>query len=1154
MKKNRTYGLMEDIGLLKMIKIMRLAIFILFLSLSQVFAVDSYSQQTKLSLDLKNAKVEDVLDKIEKSSEFYFMYNKGMVDVERKIDIQVEGKGINQILDKVFENTGISYSIKDRQILLINNSMVKYGAESNAQQQKSISGKVTDSSGASLPGVSVVIKGTTTGVITDMDGKYTLAKVPENATLVFSFVGMKTQEVKVGTQNSINVVLAEEAIGLEEVVAVGYGTQKRAELTGAISSIDGNSMARTNSLSVNGALQGRAAGITVTSASGQPGGAVTVRIRGGGNMNSSDPLYVVDGQIMGGGPAVVFAQSGLAKSNDTDNPLSNINPKDIESIRILKDAASTAIYGTRAANGVILITTKSGSTLGKPKMSYSGTVGFSNTTNRLKFLDSKDFMERMNTQYVNAGLPPIYSDITTALQTVGNTNWGDEILRTGILHDHTITLQGGTDLFNYYTSSNYNHSEGTVIGTNFERLNFRFNSNAKISNKINIGNRLNVSSKKTKAMQDPLGSIGFSDSRENTASSFIQLSLIRPPVFKVKHEDGSWAGTDNASLDLRPNPVALVDRANQYNKQLQVNGSLFVEYEPVKNLKIKTMGSLEFSNSDYYGFMPLFKEDIFLQEISQVAMLKNTSSIWTWDNTANYRIALGNHIFSFLTGISATQANSSSLTGSSGWDDNDFKLVADNAKVRSFNSDMDKWSLYSLFGRFNYNFKDKYLLTANLRRDGSSKFGSNYKFGIFPSVSAGWWISEEKFFPQIPLISRLKLRGGFGKVGSDAIPTFQYLPLLRSDYGYPFDNAKSSQGLMLAGVANPNLRWETTSDANLGFDMMMLNDHLSVTAEFYQKKQSDVLLAVPLPPTSGFTSALSNTGSSETKGFDLSMEYNNSTGKLNYSFNMNISHYKSTVKELGVGQDQIFVFQSASGEYAAVMKPGEVLGAFYGFVSEGIFQTQEEINIANKLGDPLVPYQSPQTSPGDFKYKDLNNDGVINSKDRTIIGNPHPDLVVSLGGNFSYKQFDLSFMLYSSIGNDIYNLSYAQYTQSGGGVNKVSDVKNAWHGAGTSNSIPRAVQTDPNQNSRYASHLIENGTYLRLRDLQIGYTLPESVTGNVFKNARAFISGQNLLTFTKYKGFDPEIGAYRGVSAATGIDQATYPNVRSLNLGITVNF
>jgi len=1131
------------------------------MAMNLLFALPNNAQEVKsvretyVSVDFQNYSLITVFEQLEEKTGFKFSYDDKHIDRRLRIDLNGDNVTLEQVLLKLSKEAHLKFR-QINKVIDVGKRVRKGEVPLNVEviQSRTVTGQVTATDAPQgLPGVNVILKGTSTGTVSDIDGNYSIDVPSDESVLVFSSVGYVQEEVPVGNQSVINMSLTPDITALEEIVVVGYGSQKRAEISGSISTVDGEELTKTNALSANEALQGRAAGVNITSSSGQPGGAVTVRVRGGGNINASDPLYVIDGQIVGGGPEVVFAQEGLPKSNDTFNPLSNLNPNDIESIRVLKDASTTAIYGARAANGVVLITTKKGTTTGVPKLSYRGSVGFSNNTNLLEFLDTRSFMERMNEQYENAGQPVLYPNIDAAIDTLGNTDWTDELFRTGFQTDHNLAVQGGNEKFNYYSSLNYNQSEGTIIGTGFERLNLRFNSDAKINDRLNVGNRLFISGTNTRGVRNALGQPGFFDNRESTVS-FVNLGVVRPPVFKVKHEDGSWAGTNNPSLDLRPNPVALVARDDQKERELSIMGNVFVEVEPIKNFKIKSTGSIQVNNNYFYGFVPLYEEDLYLKENSDVRMDKSTTTLWTWDNTANYRFKLGNkHNFSLMAGVSATEWNLNAVNGSSQWDDNEFREVGSNATTSILDSELDTWSLSSVFGRFHYNFDGKYLLTANIRRDGSSKFGPQNRYGTFPSISLGWWLSDEGFFPENDIVSKVKLRGGYGEVGSDAIPAFQYLPTLRGDFGYPFNDASFSQALVLNGIATPGLMWETTKDFNLGMDLIMFNDHVTFTAEYYSKKQTDALLSVPIPPTSGFENILTNTGEAENKGVDLSLEYQNQSGELDYSFTANFSHYKSQVNKLGVGQEQIFVFNGSSGQSAAVMRPGEVLGAFYGFVTEGIFQTQAEVDAANEL-NPDEPYQSAATAPGDFRYKDLDGNGVVNSQDQTVIGNPHPDFTLGFNGSIYYKQFDFSFLLYASVGNEIYNLNRVRFVESGRGVNKVVDVKNAWDGPGTSNTIPRAHQTDPNQNTRWASHLIEDGSYLRLRNLQIGYTLPESVMGKAFSNARIFVSGQNLLTFTGYSGYDPEIGAYRGISAATGIDQSIYPNVRSYRLGVTIDF
>lgn len=1000
-------------------------------------------------------------------------------------------------------------------------------------QISSVSGKVTDkSNGAPLPGVNIVVKGTTNGTISDAEGTYNLTVQSDDPVLVFSSIGYLTQEVAVGNQAEINVQMAEDIASLEEVVVIGYGTQKKSNITGAIASVSGEELEKVQVASFDQAIQGRAAGVYVTSNSGQPGGGISVRIRGIGSINNSNPLYVVDGVIVGAG------------NSETSNPLASLNPNDIASVEVLKDAASAAIYGARAANGVVLITTKRGAT-GKPLLNYNGYYGMQVPTSNLpRPMNAQEFAENMNIAFTAAGQDAPFDDPASLGE---GTNWKNVLMRNGRIQDHQLSISGGTENHNYFVSGNFFRNDGIMIETFHERMSFRVNTDNKLSDKWSVGNSLAFS--RTSRYDNGSGNRTF------IHGAFTEIYQMLPTM-PVYNPDGSFAGPTDTRLERRRNAASsqlLPDRDNKENRLL---GNLYVNFEPIKGLTLKTSFSTDIQAQNTYFFEPPYKEGLLEDLYSNVNRSAANSTFWLWENFATYQNSIGMHNFSAMVGTSAQNAEYRFITASAEYESDAFTEVSNSALVNNSSTSLSEESLASVFGRITYNFDERYLLTANVRRDGSSKFGPNNKFGVFPSFSAGWRISEEEFFNS-EFINELKLRGGWGQVGSDAIGNFKYLAALNTGFNYPFGNQEgtSSLGAALQELGNPNIQWETSTEWSLGADIGLMENRLTLTADYFEKTRTDMLLTLPLAGISGLTQTVDNVGELLNKGFEFSTNYRKSTGKFTYDLGLNFTTFHNKVVDIDILEEIVSSTYSGSGA-VALIREGQPLGVFYGLVTEGLFQTPDEVQQANAMdGDESTPYQLSGTAPGDFKYRDLDGDGRITSDDRKIIGSPVPDFTYGINGNLQYGAIDLNFQLFGVQGNDILNIGRSIRESSGRAFNKSSTVVNAWNGPGTSNSIPRPIVTDPNQNVRVGTHLVEDGSYLRLRNIQIGYHIPETLLARIgVSRARAYLAGQNLLTFTGYSGNDPEIGFDSNNTAANGIDQDLYPQARTYSLGINIGF
>ena len=1167
MKKNRTYGLMYKIGLLKMIKMMRFTIFILLLSLSQTFAVNSYSQQAKLSLDMRNARLEDVLDRIEKNSEFFFMYNKNMINVDRKVDIQVEEKNVSEVLNKIFANTDISYSIKDRQILLISSSMDVKG-EPITQQQKFISGRVTDSSGGPLPGVSVVVKGTTTGVITDMDGKYSLPKVSENAILQFSFVGMKTQEVVVTGKPTINVTLVEESIGIDEVVAVGYGSLKKSDVTTSIVSADAQDLKDQSITSFEQGLVGRLSGVQISQSNGAPGGGINMTIRGTSSISGGNsPLIVVDGVPLSSSNSDKFSQGQSTSVNFsagyTVNPLSAINPSDIESIEILKDAAAASIYGSRGSNGVILIQTKSGKYNKKSSIKLNVYGGIQQVTKKVDVMNAYELAQysklaRDNSWIAkdpahNSANDPLGQRATTSdryaqyfipylngEKGLTDTDWQDEIFRTAPIQNYEISMSGGKENLNYYVSGNYFDQEGIVINSGLKRYGARVNLNAKFSDKVRMGVNFNPSYSDYKIVQ----------TEQNWGKEGVIITaLMFHPNLSPRNPDGSLRlgemiktnyGPLGSSVALIENPVALAELIKNSLDHTRLLGNSFLELDIIDGLTFKTSIGIDLNFMDRAYYRPKvlnFSNELAPTATNNYAWTNNSSTRnWLSENTLSYKNIFGKHSLNYLVGYTAQKERNKRQYLEGRDFPNDIVTTLNAAKSTTGFTEEREWSLLSYLGRVQYNFDNKYLLNVSLRRDGSSRFGKNTKWGWFPSLSSAWRVSNEKFFPKDGIIDDLKVRASYGLTGNTEIPFYGGTALLNIE-GYVLGN-KVVTGFAPVTAPNPNLSWETTSNLDVGSDINLFRNKLTVSADYYISNTRDLLLDVTVPGTSGFQSSLQNVGELENKGFELTVGTTQKFRKITWTGSFNFSTNKNKVIALAPGQTQ-FLKNGGLNDPSFIVKVGAPLGSYYGYKVLGTFKTQEQFNSTPHL-------VGQNQGVGDFIYADTNNDGKVDTNDRTILGDNNPDFTWGCSNTFEFGNIDLSFNIQGVHGFEIFNAMHRYLAETWGNDLSVylrDDAPRPVWGIGTSS------------HTRPSSWHVEDGSFIRVQNIKLGYTLPSRWFSNkALSSVKCYVSALNPFTFTKYSGYNPEVSNNSGDATRAGEDFGNYPVSKSFVFGFNIEF
>jgi len=980
----------------------------------------------------------------------------------------------------------------------------------NIRQDIIVTGKVTDANGLGLPGVSVKEKGTKASATTDINGNFKIAVSGNNATLIFSYIGFEAQTITLDGRMSINVSLKESVNLLSDVVVVGYGTSKRSDLTGAISSINMKDVKSLPVPDAGQAIQGRASGVQVI-APGAPGSNVTIRVRGTNTIGNSDPLIVIDG-----------VPSGL--------PLNAINPDDIASMDILKDASALAIYGSQSAGGVLLITTKKGAA-GKGHLDFKAYAATEKATSMPEMLNSQQFAALHNEMMANnnQALNPAYADpssITT------NTDWLGILFQTAALQNYSLSYSGGSEKSTYYVSGGYTDKEGIVINNRYKRYNVQFNTDNKVFNWLRFTNNLT-----------------FSHDKKTSGSINIRNAMSALPVQPLTNPDGSWSGPDGQSSwygDVR-NPIgeALVNsnRTLGYN----VLGNIAGEFTIVKQLKFKTTGGLQAAFWDDRNWSPKYDWKPIKNEFSVLSQSYNKKLAYLWDNYFTYDATFNTkHHLTLMGGASMQDSKYSNISASKSDFISDGAAELNNGTVNEPSGGLsNQWRMFSLLSRVNYSYANKYLLTANFRRDASSRFGPNNKWASFPSASVKWRLSEESFFKKGKVVGDLSIRAGYGITGNQEIGLNDYLAKLFT--GMAVFNGQIVTTVIPLVMPNADLKWEGVEQGNIGVDATFLNGRITLTADAYIKNTNDMLVPMAVPVTTGYSDQLVpaiNLGKVSNKGLEFAVTSQNIKGIFDWSTNFNFSYNHNEVLNLN-GDVPLFGGNVAS-QNTNVQKVGLPINSFYGVIANGIFQTQEEVNNYAKQHQGNDIYNS--TAPGDIKFRDINNDGQINDADRTYLGNPNPRFTFAMNNTFGYKGFDLSVFLQGVEGNDILNAN--RIFQEGMAVaqNQTTTVLNRWAGPGTSNTMPRAVFNDPNKNTRPSSRFIEDGSYLRVKNITIGYTLPKSLLGKMkVASARFYLSGQNLITFTNYSGIDPEVGV-------NGIDLGTYPVTRTLSAGINVGF
>jgi len=1017
--------------------------------------------------------------------------------------------------------------------------------QSVSGQQITIRGTVTsESEKEPLIGVSIMVKNDKSGTTTDIDGHYTL-QCDINATLIFTYVGYNKQEVRVNNRAVVDVVMVSDSKMLDELVVTGYRSEIKSNVTSAIATIKGRDVEKLVVLGLDQAMQGQAPGVTVTQVSGAPGDDIAVRIRGVGTLGNNNPLYIVDGV-------------------PTQANINMFSTSDIESIEVLKDGAAAAIYGSRAANGVVVITTKKGKS-GIPVFDFNSSVGFAKAYRLPKLLNSKDYLTVRNAAIRNANTlrdPARQLDTIpmSILDTLPDINWLDKVFHTAPLMRYSLSASGGSDNSRYLITGEYMNQEGVFRHQGFEKYSVRFNGETG-NNWFKVGNNITYAYTDRKVINST--GDGFGPGNELSA---IRYALIAAPIFKPYKADGTYYNTSTELGDPtifgdgNANPLALIDATDWTVKRSRIFGNIYAVATIFDAINIKTNLGGDFTFENEKKFKLRLSEAIYNPTSLTEGRVFSRNLIWT--NTADFQKRYGNHRISGVVGMEAIQ-NQDNYLGASV--NNFFRTdplfrnidnsVTEDIKNIGASGITTEWALLSYFAQANYSFGNKYVLGATIRRDGSSRFGSENRWGVFPAISGAWIISNEKFFQPLDFFSTFKLRASWGKLGNQEIGNYPYSSLIGvGQYVYSF-GGNVVTGAQLQQMGNNKIKWESSTQYDFGIDFSLFNERLAVMIDYYNKTSNDVLVRVPIPQTGGDqVPPYVNAASIENKGLELSVVLNNKYRDINYSIGANVSTLKNQVLSLSGGEPILGGFGLSDGAITKT-EVGYPVGSFFLYESMGIFQSQEEIDQA--------PYQTKDTRPGDIRFKDVNGDNKIDQNDRTHVGSPFPKLTYGLNLSLNWKNFDLSTLFQGVYGNDLYFLygNFAYETQSRG-FNSYDDVKNYWSPSNTNTDIPKVSLDDRNGNRRVSTRFLYAGTYLKMRNFTIGYNFKPMIKSNKINTLRMYVTGQNLFTWTQYPGLDPEIQANNndtsgvGISSdfAVGIDWGTVPAPRTIIIGINLTF
>ena len=996
--------------------------------------------------------------------------------------------------------------------------------------QSQVTGTVTDADGAPLPGTSILEKGTTNGVQSDFDGNFSIGVSDEDAVLVVSYIGFATKEVAVEGRTIINVVLEESAAGLDEVVVIAYGTQKKSDLTGAISSISTEDVQGQPVANINEAVQGKIPGVKITPTSGEPGSQLQVRIRGAGTFGSSGPLYIVDGLPVSAGD------------------VNAIDPNAIESLDILKDASASAIYGSRAANGVVLITTKAGKE-GMPQLNYRHYYGVQSFTDFIPMLNSKQYAVLNNDASRNAGVDPEPAFTNPDGITV-DTDWQKAAYRSAPVQDHNLTISGGSENAKYSVSGGYFNQEGIMVFSSFKRYSARVKTRFDIGNKLTIGESINLSR-----------SFGLNLGQGNNLDfSYLLGASPTMPIYREENL-GGYAGPNPAETgrNNRENIVGRRDLRRNNTTTNKILGSVFAEYKILPALKYRLNLGINAGWNTNKLYVPKFEMENRTNLIRSLNQGKNESYEYLVENILTYDKVFDDFSVSALAGYTEQNSFYSSISGSiREFPSNELQVIDAGTGNFTLNGNEAEWALRSYLGRANISLFDKYLFTATFRRDGSSRFGGENKYGNFPSLALGWNVSQENFMSEISAISYLKLRGSWGKLGNQEIGNYVSKTTMDTTPRYIFGEDQSvAPAAAITSLGNPSLKWESTTQTNIGMDLYLFDNSILFNADYWIKDTNGVLLRTPISVATGitrFNGPFENSAGIKNSGFEFLLGYRKNIGDFSFELSTNLSTVKNEVTTLGEGSIAIINLVNNAYNYGTFTRTavGESMSSFYGYIADGLFQNMQEVE---------AHATQPGAAPGDVRFRDLNEDGTVSDEDRTVIGDPFPDFSYGISANTSYKNFDMSLSFQGVAGKQLYNSQRAFLESMDGEHGQMATTLNRWQGEGTSNSMPRAVRGNPNDNTRPSTRFVENASFFKLRNVQIGLNLSKNLIKPIgITSARLYVSGQNVFTITGYSGYNPDILGGAGWATnelnplSIGVDTGTYPLPRTIQFGIQVGF
>lgn len=1133
----------------------------------------------KITLKVHNVPLKKIFDTISFKTGYNFFYERSEIDLNAKVSVNVRDKYINEALLEVFLDLHYKFKIISNQIIVINpqasNSVLENKNDdlSGEKQQFKIAGRILDENNLPFPGASVQIKGSQKGTVSDFDGKFELELQRESAILSISYIGYITQEIDVTGKKNIIVILRLADNVLNELVIVGYGSLAKKRVTGAVSSITTQQITAVPVVSIENAIVGQVAGVQVIETSGEPGASPQVRIRGTGSISAgNDPLFVVDGIPISKSSTSLDSQGELSRrvgsfQQPSANPLATINPNDIQSIEILKDASAAAIYGSRGGNGVVIITTKKGTSNTEGLFSYNSFYGFQSVVNKVDLMNSAELIDytrdSRNNNYLSSVASASINDPIGRGQR-GNenyempdsylnwdgtdTDWQDLIFREAPLQSYNLSYASPLkNKTSFFVSGGYFNQEGIIEKSGYQRYTLLTNLHSQLTDRLNLDLRLAPTL--TNNQKQPANAPYFA-----RPPGIIYSALVHSPIVKPYNADGSINQTNNQSHlgggnTTASNPLAISAAVDDRLFQFQNQASLGLTYEIIPGLDFKTFGGsfINIYNRDFYRANSLlFREAIKGESYAQASA--STDVNYLWENTLNYEKEIGNHYVNAIAGYSSQKDKINiSQVAANNFPDDQVRTLS-GGQVFGGTSIEEEWSLVSAFLRGTYSYKDKYLFTGTIRTDKSSRFGKDNQTGYFPSFSVGWRLNQEEFMKRVEVISELKIRASWGETGNFEIPNYGSVGLL-SPSNYNF-NGSEANGIIQQTIPNPKLTWEKSAQTDIGIELGVFKNRLFFIADYYKTVTSDLLLNVSITSVSGFNTVLQNLGQVKNEGFEFAFKSRNFVKKFTWDTDINFSTNKNEVLSLNAANEPIFSAGGAGIRH--ITRVGDPIGSYYGYVVDGIYKNQQDI-----LESP-IDTQAPKPAPGDLKFKDINGDGRITPADRTVTGSYFPDFTWGITNSFSFKGVDFSFIIQGVEGNEILNLTGRHLSNGEANFNSYAIWNDRWKSAENpgNGSIPRADRESGRHgnNMRPSSFQVEDGSFIRLRNVTLGYTLPEKMffKGNIDK-LRFYVTGSNLLTITDYLGYNPEVSNIAG-STTPGEDYGAYPLNKTIVFGINLNF